>query len=111
MLIGEKHSTPKPLVRTADEQARLDQACQRLALYQFRACPFCIRVRKELARLGLRVQTRDAQHDREHRSALEAGGGRIKVPCLLIEHDDGKQEWLYESGAIKTWLQERFEPK
>lgn len=111
MLIGEKLTTPKAIVRSPAEQAEVDRAGKNLALYQFRSCPFCIKVRKEMARLGLNIETRDAQHDSEHRAALEAGGGRIKVPCLLIQHDDGQQEWLYESDAIKVWLQERFEAK
>ncbi|MGO2501847.1 MAG: glutaredoxin, partial [Cobetia marina] len=40
--------------------------------------------------------------------ALEQGGGRVKVPCLLITHDDGREEWMYESDTINAYLQERF---
>ena len=109
MLIAEALTTPKAIVRTPTEQATLNSASEKLALYQFRACPFCIKVRKQMARLGLPVETRDAQHDKNHRTALEAGGGKIKVPCLLIQHDDGREEWLYESSAINEWLRERFE--
>ncbi len=108
MLLSEKLSTPEAVARSTEEQAEVDRACQELALYQFSACPFCIKVRKEIARLGLNIETRDAQHDGEHRAALEAGGGRIKVPCLLIKQDQGQPEWLYESDAIKAWLQNRF---
>jgi len=110
MLISEKLTTPKAISRTPEAQAEVDRACQRLALYQFRACPFCIKVRKEMARLGLNVELRDAQHEGPHRAALEAGGGRVKVPCLLIQHEDGRQEWLYESDAINSRLQAWFEP-
>ncbi|SNC59578.1 Glutaredoxin [Marinobacter sp. es.048] len=110
MLLSEKLSTPESVTRAAEEQARADEASKHLALYQFKACPFCIKVRKEIARLGLNVETRDAQHDPEHRAALEAGGGRVKVPCLKIRHEDGSERWLYESDEIKAWLQERFEP-
>lgn len=111
MLISEKLTTPKTIARSPEEQAKVDQASANLALYQFSACPFCIKVRKEMARLGVKVETRDAQHDSAHRAALEAGGGRVKVPCLLIAKDDGEKQWLYESDAIKAWLQERFEVK
>jgi len=110
MLLSEKLSTPESVTRSADEQARADEASKDLALYQFKACPFCIQVRKEIARLGLNIETRDAQHDSEHRAALEAGGGQIKVPCLRIHQEDGSERWLYESDEIKAWLQERFEP-
>ncbi len=110
MLLSEKLSTPEGMTRTPEQQALADEASKDLALYQFRACPFCIKVRKEIARLNLNIETRDAQHSPEHRAALEAGGGRVKVPCLKIQQDDGSERWLYESAEIKAWLQERFEP-
>ncbi|BBI51524.1 hypothetical protein HORIV_39450 [Vreelandella olivaria] len=46
MLISEKLSTPKSVERTPEEQAKVDQACQNLALYQFRTCPFASRCAK-----------------------------------------------------------------
>lgn len=109
MLVMEKLTTPKAISRSPEEQTVLDKASNNLVLYQFSACPFCIRVRKEIARLGLSIETRNAQHDSEHRAALEVGGGRVKVPCLLIHHQDDTQEWLYESDAIISWLRHRFE--
>ncbi len=109
MLLAEKLSTPKAAVsRSAEAQAEVDRQCRSLALYQFRACPFCVKVRKEMARLDLSIERRDAQLDPEHRQALEAGGGRVKVPCLRIEQADGSVEWLYESDAINAWLRKRF---
>lgn len=110
MLLIETLSTPKAITRSAEQQALVDEASKCLALYQFRACPFCVKVRKEIARLGLNIETRDAQHDPQHRAALEAGGGHIKVPCLKIRQEDGSDQWLYESDDIRAWLQERFEP-
>ena len=110
VLINEKLTTPKPVSRSVEDQARVERATRNLALYQFSACPFCIKVRKEMSRLGLPIETRDAQHDPEHRATLEAGGGRVKVPCLRIEDDNGETQWLYESDDIIAWLRERFEP-
>lgn len=110
VLINEKLTTPKAVARSAEDQARVERDTRNLALYQFSACPFCIKVRKEMSRLGLPIETRDAQHDPEHRAALEAGGGRVKVPCLRIEQDNDQTQWLYESDDIIAWLRERFEP-
>lgn len=110
MLISERFSTPKAVERSAIEQAKVDQDSEQLALYQFAACPFCIKVRKEMARLGLSIEKRDAQHNVEHRADLKANGGKVKVPCLLIKDADGKAQWLYESDAITAWLREQFEP-
>lgn len=108
MLISEKLSTPKSVERTPEEQTKVDQACQNLALYQFRTCPFCIKVRKEIARLGLNIELRDAQLDPAHKKALLEGGGKVKVPCLKITHDDGREEWMYESDTINAWLHQQF---
>lgn len=108
MLISEKLSTPQSVERSPEEQAEVDKACESLALYQFRTCPFCIKVRKEMARLGLNIERRDAQLDPAHKKALQEGGGRVKVPCLKITHNDGRDEWLYESDDIIAYLHRRF---
>ena len=108
LLASEKMSKPTAMVRSPDKKAEVDAACDQLALYQFQSCPFCIKVRKEITRLGLKIELRDARNDPEHRQALEAGGGRIKVPCLRITSEDGQDEWLYESSAINAWLHARF---
>ncbi len=106
MLLSEKLSTPKAMVHSLAEQQRLAAACQQLTLYQFSACPFCIKVRKEIARLGLTIQKYDAQHNALHRQQLLTGGGKVKVPCLHIQEADGNAQWLYESDAIKQYLQQ-----
>jgi glutaredoxin len=108
MLLSEKLSTPKAISRSPEQQAEIDKATENLALYQFRACPFCIKVRKEMARLGLNIELRDAQHDLAHREDLLKGGGTVKVPCLLITNDQGEKQWMYESGDINTWLNRQF---
>lgn len=108
MLLSEKLSSPKGIERSAEDQAEVDVATRKLALYQYRTCPFCIKVRRTLRALSLNIELRDAQHDLEHRRALEAGGGMVQVPCLRIEEDDGGVTWMYESDAINQYLQTRF---
>lgn len=108
MLLAEKLTTPKAIARSQAEQAEMDTACSKLALYQFSACPFCIKVRKEIARLGLNIIKRDAQYNQQHRSELKTAGGKIKVPCLRIETASGEVQWLYESTEIIAYLQQRF---
>lgn len=100
-------SRPRKLKRSPEAQAEVERATANLALYQFHACPFCVKVRRTLHRLNLPVQLRDAKHDGEHRQALEQQGGRIKVPCLRIE-ENGQSTWLYESKAIIAYLDQRF---
>ena len=108
VLLNEQLTKPKGLVRTPADQARVDAECRQLALYQFRTCPFSIKVRQEMRRLALTVELRDAQHSTENRQALLTQGGSSKVPCLKITDADNKSRWLYDSKAIIAYLQQRF---
>ena len=56
-------SRPRKLKRSPEAQAEVERATANLALYQFHACPFCVKVRRTLHRLNLPVQLRDAKHD------------------------------------------------
>lgn len=107
VLLVEKLTTPKGQSRSDEAQQQVDEACKSLALYQFAACPFCVKVRKEIARLNLSIELRDAKNNEQHRQELLDGGGRVKVPCLRIEQDD-KVQWMYESDDINQYLQQRF---
>lgn len=108
MLMGEVLISPRPLARSESAQQKVDEACARLALYQFTTCPFCIKVRREFKRLSLPIEKRDALNDPAARAELEQGGGQIKVPCLRITDDNGNHTWMYESDDIIAYLQERF---
>jgi glutathione S-transferase len=88
-------------------QREIDQQVQDLSLYQFNACPFCVKTRRTVRRLNLPVELRDAKASPQHREALLEGGGAIKVPCLRIQTEQGS-EWLYESSDIITYLDNRF---
>lgn len=108
MLLWERITRPPGLARSPAAQAEVDLRCRQLALYQFKTCPFCIKVRQEIVRLSLNIERRDAQHDGPHREALIAGGGRAMVPCLRITDQAGNSQWLYESGTIITYLRQHF---
>lgn len=110
MLAKEALTRPKGLVRSPDDQEAVDLACRNLALYQFKTCPFCIKVRQEMHRLSLNVAQLDAQHDGPARSALLQGGGKAKVPCLHITDASGASRWLYDSEKIIAYLRGRFAP-
>jgi glutaredoxin len=108
MLIKERLSQPAGVVREAAAQARVDQQCQSLALYQFSTCPFCIKVRQEMRRLSLPIEKRDAQHHTANRDALLQATGATQVPCLRITEVDGQTRWMKDSAAIVAYLRERF---
>lgn len=109
MLLWEYLTRPRGIKRPLELQQRIDRECQDLALYQFRTCPFCIKVRQEMRRLSLQVRCLDAQHDGVHRDELLRGGGAVKVPCLCITSPSGEFQWLYESGKVIEYLRERFQ--
>jgi glutaredoxin len=108
MLLWAKLAMPKGIVRSAEAQRHVDQECSQLALYHFKTCPFCIKVRHEMARLSLSITLRDAQHAPEHREALVQGGGKVQTPCLRITDAQGQVQWMYESNDIIKYLQQRF---
>lgn len=108
LLVQEKLTAPKGLVRTPEAQQAVDQQLRGLALYQFKTCPFCIKVRQEMRRLSLNIELRDAQNDASHHDALLHGGGRAVVPCLRIVDADGTSRWMYESSDIIEYLRGRF---
>jgi len=108
MLLWERLSAPKGMVRDAEQQAQVDALTQHMALYQFRTCPFCLKVRRELRRLSLNIELRDAQHNEQHRAELLLGGGAVKVPCLRLNDAQGQVQWMYESEDIIAYLRQRF---
>ncbi len=92
--------------RSAEDQQCVDTATDSLSLYQFYACPFCLKTRRAFKRLGLNIETRNAQNGPD-RTDLLTEGGEIKVPCLRI--DNGKKTiWMYESTEIIEYLEQRF---
>ena len=74
---------PKPIQRDDFNQNKLNKKTKNLSIYQFEACPFCV---KELV----------------------IGGGKHKVPCLRIRKTNAKTEWLYESDDIISFLKKNI---
>lgn len=102
--------TPKGIKRDANAQKLIDNKTDKLKLYQFHACPFCVKVRRAMKRMSLNIETRDAKNNQNYKSELVSEGGRHKVPCLKIENKDGSVNWMYESSEIVSFLSERFNP-
>ncbi|MCT8986872.1 glutaredoxin family protein [Shewanella phaeophyticola] len=97
---------PKKRQRPPEQQDVINQQTQSLALYQYAACPFCVKVRREMRRQNLNINLVDAKQE-QNKAILTAEGGKLQVPCLRIEQD-GQTQWLYESKAITSYLNERF---
>jgi glutaredoxin len=100
---------PKQIKRSESEQQQVDEQTKKLELYQFFACPFCIKTRRAIRRLNLDITTREVSSG-PYREELLAQGGKVQAPCLKITHDN-TVEWLYESGDIIDYLDEKFGKK
>ncbi|MEG3756094.1 MAG: glutathione S-transferase N-terminal domain-containing protein [Psychromonas sp.] len=97
---------PKKLKRDAALQQKIDQETKHLQLYQFAACPFCVKVRRTMRKNALDIKLVDAKQP-ANRALLIEQGGKGTVPCLRIE-EDNKITWMYESSDIITYLEKRF---
>jgi glutaredoxin len=106
ILLVDLLTRPRRPQREPALQAAVDEAVRGYALYQFRTCPFCVKTRRAVRRLGLDIELRDAQHDPHARGELLEMGGKVQVPCLRMPGSDG-DSWLYESDDIIAHLQER----
>ncbi|MBL4911525.1 MAG: glutaredoxin [Alteromonadaceae bacterium] len=96
--------SPKAVKRSEEEQQKIDQGTENLALYQLPACPFCVKVRRSIKRNALKIELRNISHNENFRQELISEGGKRTVPCLRIEKDN-KVQWLYESNEIIAHLQ------
>ncbi len=101
-------TTPKGIQRPEDVQAAVNEQTKAITLYQYKACPFCVKVRRSMKRQSLPIETRDAKRCATAKEELLAGGGKLKVPCLKIDDGKGKVNWMYESKDIIEYLEGRF---
>jgi glutaredoxin len=92
----------------AERRAELDTITSTMKMYQFKQCPFCVKTRRNIRRLGLNIELRDARNDPKWNSELINEGGKYQVPCLRLVNDDGSNEWMYGSEKIISYLDKRF---
>lgn len=103
--------TPKSIKREPQLQADINQQAKDLTLYQYKACPFCVKVRRAMKRSALHIETKDAKRCETSKQELVEGGGLLKVPCLKIQDSQGNTQWMYESKEIINYLETRFSPQ
>lgn len=100
-------TSPKPGHRSKENKESVQQVLKTHSLYEFKACPFCIKVKRRMKALNLDIELRDAKNDEKIKNELVSGGGRHKVPCLKIE-TNGETKWMYESNDIIAYLEKEF---
>jgi len=99
---------PRLPAYSAEKRAELDEATSKMKLYHFKLCPFCVKTRRSIRRLGLNIETRDARYDPKWNQELVDQGGKYQVPCLRQFKDDGAEQWMYGSDEIIRYLDRRF---
>lgn len=99
--------SPTAPVRSIEEQKKMNSLVSNIELYEFEACPFCVKVRRFLRGAGVEMVRRDAKQE-PYKSELVAGGGKYQVPCLKITESDGSVKWMYESDDIIAFLRTRL---
>ena len=104
ILILDTLIRPKPIKRNPVEQQKLNNITLNYSIYQFKACPFCVNVRRQVRKYGLEIEFKDAKNNKIFKEELVLNGGRHKVPCLRIDSSNGATTWLYESKAIISFL-------
>lgn len=97
----------RKLKRSTQAQQQVESQLTSLSLYQFFACPFCIKTRRKMYKLNLPIVKRNISKGSPFRDDLLQNGGKIQAPCLRIE-EQGEVTWLYESKAIISYLEQRF---
>ncbi len=74
------------------------------ALYYYDQCPFCQMVLRGLNSVNAKIELKNTLTDPKNRQELMQGGGRTTVPCLRIDDENGKTQWMYESSDITRYL-------
>jgi glutaredoxin len=97
---------PKATQRSDHEQAKAQTAVTGISLYQFFACPFCVKTRRAIHALNVNIESRDINKDLNFRTELQENAGKVKVPCLRIE-ENNEVRWMYESNDIIEFIQNK----
>ena len=100
---------PSPAIRSRTDQVSVDAVVSGFSLYQFKVCPFCIKVRRQMTRGLIQIELKDAKTDLAIKEELVREGGKHKVPCLRIEEYNNDVRWLYSSDEICKFLDAKLD--
>ena len=99
---------PKSMKRDHNTQNKINEITKNMSLYQYKACPFCVKVRRKLRKYSLNIELKDAKNNNSNKNDLKNLGGKLKVPCLRIENNKNDIQWLYESKDIINFLENKL---
>lgn len=108
ILFFDRITSPRSMERSESDQLKVDQKAQQYRLYELPACPFCVKVRREIKRLGLNISRLNVKTDANAMEELMAQAGKYQVPCLRVDDGNGASKWIYESSDIIDLLRKEF---
>ena len=99
--------SPKALIRNNVDQTKMNKITNSYKLYQYHACPFCVKVRRFFKRESLNIDLVDAKKE-NFKQELIQNGGKQKVPCLKVALKDKQVRWIYESKDIIEFISQEI---
>ena len=99
--------TPKSRHREKNSQELINEITKSYKLYQYNACPFCVKVRRFFKRESINIQLIDAKNEVYKKDLIEYGG-ILKVPCLRVEKEKNEVKWLYETNEIIIFISKQI---
>ena len=99
--------SPKPILRDKTSQDLVNTVTHTYKLYQYYACPFCVKVRRFLRKKSINIEFIDAK-DEFNKKDLIQNGGMLKVPCLRVETKKNQVKWIYESNEIINFISQEI---
>ena len=100
-------TSPKPIPVSPEKIKFIQEKAKDMEIYEFKACPFCVRVRRFMKKNNISITIKDARRNKDFADELLNGGGKLQVPCLKIGGD--KIRWMYESKDIIIFLNSYLE--
>ena len=102
--------TPKARLREKSSQDLVNKITNSYKLYQYYACPFCVKVRRFLKRESINIELIDAKNEVFKKNLIQ-NGGMLKVPCLRVESKRNQVNWIYESNDIIDFISKEIKIK
>ena len=72
--------TPRSISRPAEQQANVDAQTNSLTLYQYKACPFCVKVRRAMKRQALTKESRSSGSEVRTSASISSEQARSSAP-------------------------------
>jgi len=99
-----------PVKRSNNDQQRVDRLAFQMTLYDHSTCAESIRARHHIKELNIPITVKNLKRCHAYEKELLSGIGRVKVPCLRVETQDGSR-WIQEFDEIMVYLDDKFMPK